>query len=259
MTDEDRLFELLVDKLERPLTADERAEMERLLPANPSLKRHDLDFAAAAIDQALAPRPEAIPEHVKARLVARMLGEAKPQLALAPRDDATKPDIDARAVQQDAPKVRRLFVVAPWLAAAAAIALAVAGWWDDVAPKRVAAVDAPDAIRVAWSTTEDPLGKAVAGEVVWSASAQTGTMTFRGLPANDPKTAQYQLWIFDAERDERFPVDGGVFDVVPDGETVVRIAPRVPVGKVTLFAVTLERPGGVVVSTRERLVAVGKV
>jgi hypothetical protein len=67
--------------------------------------------------------------------------------------------------------------------------------------------------------------------------------------------AQYQLWIFDAERNEAYPVDGGVFDVL-DGATddvVVRIDPRLPVRRATAFAITVEQPGGVVVSTRERL------
>lgn len=91
------------------------------------------------------------------------------------------------------------------------------------------------------------------GDVVWNATLQQGVMRFRGLAANDPAVEQYQLWIFDADRDEAHPVDGGVFDVAGDGEVLVAIDPRVPVGRATAFAVTVERPGGVVVSRRERL------
>ena len=98
-----------------------------------------------------------------------------------------------------------------------------------------------------------------AGEVLWDPVTQRGVMRFTGLRANDPREAQYQLWIFDAARDERYPVDGGVFDIGPDGEVLVRIDARIPVQKATLFAVTLERPGGVVVSTRERLVLAAPV
>jgi anti-sigma-K factor RskA len=67
--------------------------------------------------------------------------------------------------------------------------------------------------------------------------------------------AQYQLWIFDAERNEAYPVDGGVFDVPAksDGDVVIKIDPRIPVSRATAFAITVERPGGVVVSSRERL------
>ena len=74
-----------------------------------------------------------------------------------------------------------------------------------------------------------------------------------GLAANDPARAQYQLWIFDGARDQAHPVDGGVFDV-RSGDVVVPIHAAVKVFSPRLFAVTVERPGGVVVSKRERIV-----
>ena len=85
-------------------------------------------------------------------------------------------------------------------------------------------------------------------------------MRFRGLAANDPAVEQYQLWIFDAERDEARPVDGGVFDVPStDSDTIVPIDAKLPVSRATLFAVTIEQPGGVVVSSRERLPLLAQV
>ena len=100
---------------------------------------------------------------------------------------------------------------------------------------------------------------AVTGEVVWDGNGQRGFARFVGLPRNDPTKEQYQLWIFDATRDERFPVDGGVFDVEQDGTVVVRIQPKVSINAPTLFAVTVEEPGGVVVSDRSRLVATAPI
>ena len=79
-------------------------------------------------------------------------------------------------------------------------------------------------------------------------------MRFTGLAVNDPTQYQYQLWIFDKARDEKFPVDGGVFDVSSTGEVTVVISPKLHVTDATLFAVTIEKPGGVVVSKRERIV-----
>ena len=81
-------------------------------------------------------------------------------------------------------------------------------------------------------------------------------MRFRGLAPNDPTERQYQLWIFDPSRSdwEAEPVDGGVFDVGAGGEVVVPIDAKLAVAETALFAVTLEVPGGVVVSDRERLV-----
>ena len=104
----------------------------------------------------------------------------------------------------------------------------------------------------------------MSGEVVWSASTQQGYMRFRGLPANDPRVRQYQLWIFDATQDERYPIDGGVFDIgaaTPgaNGETIVPIAAKLSVREPKLFAVTVEKPGGVVVSGREHIVALASL
>jgi anti-sigma-K factor RskA len=122
----------------------------------------------------------------------------------------------------------------------------------------------PEAVTVAWKKAgDDPAivaGEAdlesvgALGDVVWSSARQQGYMRFRGLAANDPNVAQYQLWIFDAERDEAYPVDGGVFDVpAAGGDVVVRIDPRLRVSRATAFAITVEKPGGVVVSSRKRL------
>ena len=92
--------------------------------------------------------------------------------------------------------------------------------------------------------------------MVWDPSTQRGYLRLHGLPANDARQTQYQLWVFDATRDQKYPVDGGVFDVPAGGGPVV-VPIRVPirVGQAVLFAITVERPGGVVVSGREHIVA----
>ena len=82
-------------------------------------------------------------------------------------------------------------------------------------------------------------------------------MRFSGLKPNDPDREQYQLWIVDASRGEPLkvpPVDGGVFDAGAGGDVIVPIAPKLPVGKAFAFAVTIEPPGGVVVSDQSRKV-----
>lgn len=114
--------------------------------------------------------------------------------------------------------------------------------------------NAKDVTTLAWTATEDAAAKGASGDVVWSPSEQKGFMRFVGLAVNDPKQLQYQLWIFDKNRDQAFPVDGGVFDITPSGEVIVPISAKLPVGEPVLFAVTVEKPGGVVVSKRERIV-----
>lgn len=114
--------------------------------------------------------------------------------------------------------------------------------------------NAKDATTLPWSATQDPNATGASGDVVWSASAQRGYMRFKGLAVNDAKQIQYQLWIFDKTRDQAFPVDGGVFDVSSTGEVIVPISAKLHVDEPVLFAVTVEAPGGVVVSKRERIV-----
>jgi len=97
----------------------------------------------------------------------------------------------------------------------------------------------------------------VTGDVVWSTQAQEGYMRFQGLPVNNPQFNQYQLWIFDEKR-EKHPVDGGVFDAL-EGELIIPIREKLQVYSPTMFAVTLEQPGGVVVSDKEHIVAIAKV
>ena len=96
-------------------------------------------------------------------------------------------------------------------------------------------------------------GKVMAADVVWSPERQQGFMRFRGLTVNETTRQQYQLWIFDKNQDEKTPVDGGVFDISSNGEVVIPIQAKLRVADVYLFAVTIEKPGVVVVSTRERL------
>ena len=123
-----------------------------------------------------------------------------------------------------------------------------------LAERRQALLQTEVVRQAAWVATKDPSGLGASGDVVWNAHEQKGFMRFHGLAKNDRQKIQYQLWIFDKERDAKHPVDGGVFDVGEDGELLVAIDPRVPVHHATLFAITIEPPGGVVVSKRERIV-----
>lgn len=47
---------------------------------------------------------------------------------------------------------------------------------------------------------------------------------------------------------------GRVFDVTSTGEVIVPITAKLRVGDASLFAVIVERPGGVVVSRREHII-----
>jgi hypothetical protein len=131
---------------------------------------------------------------------------------------------------------------------------------DLAAERRAFLSSHPHVVQRSWRAGGDATGAQVTGDVVWDEASQTGYMRFVNLRHNEPNAEQYQLWIFDAERDQRFPVDGGVFDVTSrDGEQIVRIQAKLRVHVPLLFAVTVEHPGGVVVSDRSRIAAIANV
>lgn len=107
-------------------------------------------------------------------------------------------------------------------------------------------------IQSPWSDGKTPWKKKVSGDVVWSNAKQQGFMRFVGMPVNDPAIEQYQWWIIDPSRDNE-PIDGGVFDVTSSEEAIIAIQAKLQVNQPKAFAVTIEKPGGVVVSTQERL------
>jgi hypothetical protein len=152
---------------------------------------------------------------------------------------------------------------AGWLVAAALLVAWLAPWTTTTksfAERRAELLaESSSALKLDWAKSDHPDAKTAAGDVVWDAAKQEGYMRFRGLRPNDPTKEQYQLWVFDADRDERYPVDGGVFDV-PAGQSEVIVPIRTPlkVAKPALFAVTREKPGGVVVSDRSQLVILAK-
>jgi hypothetical protein len=282
---DERLADLLVQEATEGLDATARAELERLLSAHPGADRDALERVAAAVMLAGDLELEPLPSALRARLVdqgQRWAAEnaAGPQAAAAASVASLPAAREARAARSGR-AVPAHSAHWGWWVAAAAVVIAVVGWYPRLAntPPAPIAVDRPvppqpsaaqqreELLRAAadrlvrwdWATTPDPAAEGVTGDVVWDPVTQRGYMRFVGLPANDARQQQYQLWIFDAERDERYPVDGGVFDV-PAGRTevVVPIDARLAVAKPALFAVTVEKPGGVVVSSRERIVVLAK-
>ena len=127
------------------------------------------------------------------------------------------------------------------------------------AEQRLALLAKPATYKVALGATKDPAASGlVSGDVVWDPETQRGYLHFVGLKANDPAVQQYQIWLFDAARDKRWPVDGGVFDVPADGhEVIIPFRASLMVKKPAAFAVTVEKPGGVVVSAKDHVVVLG--
>ena len=116
---------------------------------------------------------------------------------------------------------------------------------------------APDLARATWGPGKMADVKP-SGDVVWSDSKQAGYMRLSGLPKNDPTKETYQLWIIAENQDPKTPVDGGTFDISSDGEVVIPIDAKVKALNPQVFAITIERPGGVPVSKQEKVPALAK-
>jgi hypothetical protein len=146
-------------------------------------------------------------------------------------------------------------------ATAATPAMPTAALDGDVRLLRATLVADAKTVTLKWAPGSDSTGRFIEdGEVLWSPSLQKGVMRLIGLMPNDSTQWQYQLWIFDKTRDERYPVDGGVFNIAKgQADRLVPIRARIPVGDAVMFAITVEKPGGVVVSTRERLAMLAKL
>jgi len=255
----DRLQELLADRALFGLDEAEQKELDALLASAGDVDLEALDRTAASAQLALLGDVEALPTGLAEKLAATgrqmvatsTTGTSSVQLAPVARTTS-----------------RREWLA--WLAAAASIVFALFAL--DRGPIAPSSTTSPAALRaellaepsavtqVAWTAGGDEAGKAANGNVVWHNGRQQGVMQFKNLAANDPTESQYQLWIFDQQRDERYPIDGGVFNI-PAGqkEVLVKINAKLPVTDPTLFAITVEKPGGVVVSSRERLPLLAKV
>src|SRR5205814_293564 len=140
------------------------------------------------------PVAEALPEDIRRRL-----------LASAPTSRAQSSTI------QVPPSSQRWFWAAAtgWATAAALLLTWLAPWsirTTSTVAERRAGLLAPNAgaIRAEWAKSEHPDAKSASGDVVWSTAKQEGFMRFAGLRPNDPTKEQYQLWVFDEKRDDRY-------------------------------------------------------
>ncbi len=253
-----RVEGLLFDEALEGLSEADRRELEAALGEHAAALRQEAGLAVAAVDLAHLDPAAELPAALRDRILAAAELPAA-RVPAAPGLPAPTPIFAARRPDR--------LRWAGWLAAAACLLFAVAVLVIRPGPQpsprladaRANLLMAGHARQIAWTTTADPSAKGVEGDVVWSTADQRGFMRFRGLPVNNPSEYQYQLWIFDQNQDERYPIDGGVFDIGPDGEVVVPVTAKIQVREPTLFAITVEKPGGVVVSSRKRLVLAAKV
>lgn len=259
LPDDDVLLDLLAKRATEGLTREEEAQLDALLANHPDVSPDAFDGTVAALTVAARPG-DAMPAALRARLLAQA------RAASAPPPTASAP--------ASAPRSRASS--SGWWAAAACLVLAVAGWWPrlvstpglppaappDAAEARAALAARENVLRVQLAAGPGAADAPLAGDVIFDPVTQTGYLRFRGIPANDPRLAQYQLWIADGARAQPEPVDGGVFDVpstAANGDVIIPFRAKLTVGSAAAFVITQEQPGGVVVSRQERVLALGRV
>ena len=271
------LLDLLIKEATYGLTDEERRQLEEMQGS--SAKRdNSFELTAAAVSLANLDVHEPMPSHVRARIE-----DAADDWFAQKSTAKAAPSAEPAAVVSE-PKMG-LFGWLGWAAAAVAcIALVVVIWNSRQNQPLTAGPGAtpspaatpfpkPEERREQLLASADDVRKAdwgpgnmkdlasVKGDAVWSDERQEGYLHFKGLPPNDKHTQQYQLWIFDETQSDKTPIDGGVFDVNvgENGEVVIPIHATLHVKNPKAFAVTVEKPGGVMVSDRSKIVVLGKV
>ena len=279
--DKEKMLELLSEKAIFGLSEAEIAELAELEKDFPELNDDSFELAAATIGMMNLDTSEPLPAHLRTKI------EADAEQYFASRKAETSASVETAAENQE---FQKTFTLEPkksilnWLgwavAAVACIALAVNIYTTrssqtdivkatptpaatpkiELSPaqeRQQLLASATDIVQSAWGDFDPKKPLNVQGDVVWSNSAQKGFVRFSNLPVNDKTKEQYQVWIFD--ENQKHPVDGGVFDASEAGEIIIPIDAKIKVQKPKMFAVTAEKPGGVVVSPLEKVMAVAKV
>lgn len=282
---QERLLDLLTLRETAGLNREEERELEELFTLFPDWAGDEsIALTAAAINLSAIDTSEEMPAHLQAKILADadkfFAKTAEPKgkvLEFEPRKKKEK-EAKAEAGEGFFGKLLNTNWLGWTVAAAACLALVFNIWLARPAKEFVyvpAATPSPtpalpqqreqllasanDLVTSSWTDFDPKKPQNVQGDVVWSNSAQKGYLRFKNLPVNDKTKETYQLWIFDESQDTKTPIDGGVFDVDANGDVIVPINAKIEVQKPVMFAVTAEKPGGVVVSKREKVMAIAKV
>ncbi|MGE3107365.1 MAG: anti-sigma factor [Phycisphaerales bacterium] len=269
----ERLMDLLADRASSGLNEIEAAELDVLFVEAGVDDDDSIDLAAAALTRGLvAPSAHPIPMDLRAKLIQAATSEVASARAIRAASSGPAATTPRSGTIPSPRRTPRLVVWGGWLAAAACLTLAALLWVRSAGQGgAISAIELARSIDAAPGTVSRDWGAwpakpsdqggvpfagaaDIKGRVVWNQQLQKGYMVFRGAPANDPASRQYQLWIID--KAQNHPIDGGVFDIAATGEVIVPIDAKIAVKDLVGFGVTEEPAGGVVVSDQNRRVVV---
>ncbi|MEO7660338.1 MAG: anti-sigma factor [Pyrinomonadaceae bacterium] len=273
------IFDLLTKKAVYGLDEAEQKQLDSLASETSEAEFRSLEVTVAAIGLVGATAEEPLPEHLLQKIAANADGYfGSDETVVETPWPPTYRDVED---EHERPS-RSWFGLFGWLVAgAASIALVVNIGLTRFQPVEIAKVNQPVVeepiirtpaqmrdemlsstaamIKADWAPGNVKDLKDISGDVVWSNEKQAGYLRISGLPTNDVAKETYQLWIFDKARDAKHPIDGGTFDVSANGEVIIPINAKLNSRNPEMFAITVEKPGGVVVSDQEKIAALAKV
>ena len=211
------------------------AELRTLMPVSTALAR--------------AVPPETPSPDVRRRLMASLRG---PSARVSQERAASTPETLADRDLHDRP-ARRRAPIAAWLAAAAAIALAVGLGGYAFQLRRDARTDqlasavlaAPDLVRI--DLAGQPAAPSASARAFWSRSEGL-VFTASNLPA-PPSGRAYQLWVLSTQP---APMSAGLLKADANGRLSTTIKTPLDMPQPVAMAVTLEPDGGVPAPTGEK-------
>lgn len=277
--EKEKMLELLSDNAVFGLTETELAELAELEKNFPEFSDESLELSAASVGMLNLDTSEPMPAHLRTKIASdaeKYFASRNAEVSVS----EPKAEEDFQKTFAFEPK-KSVWSWLGWaVAAAACVVLAVNIYTTRQSSTDIAKTtptptatpqikltatqereqllaSAKDVVQSTWGDLDPKKPQNLQGDVVWSNSAQKGFVRFSNLPVNDKTKETYQVWIFD--ENQKQPIDGGIFDANEAGEIIIPIDARLKVQKPKMFAVTAEKPGGVVVSPLEKVMAVAKV
>ena len=273
----EKMLDLLTAKATGRISEEEARQLKELEEMFSEFKDdHSFELAAAAIGLINLKTDEPLPAHLRNRI----LDDAEQYLVADAKDISEQKSSETEEYQKTltfAPK-RSIWQSLGWVfAAAACIALAVVIWnkprveYVQAPPPQITPTPTPNAneqrqqllassndlVQKSWTDFDPKKPLNVRGDFVWSNSAQKGFARFQNMPVNDKSKETYQIWIFDET--QKNPISAGVFDADQTGEIIIPMEAAIRVEKPTMIGITVEKPGGVMVSDLSKVMAVAKI
>jgi hypothetical protein len=248
--DKELLLDLLVVQSTQPMSDDENIKLQRLLKEYPEYSNYEFDEIASLAHISYHLNDKRIHEKLPSELKSKILNSHK--------------QIDSQSLYRiKINEFLRTLFNQPTYAWAITVLLAIGISISMIEFKNYDSAfrylplervllqsTSNDLIKYPWYSKQSDFAM-TNGNIVWSNKRQKGFIKISGMPVNDPSKNQYQIWIIDPLKYKQ-PVDGGIFNInSTDQDIIIPINPKLPILNAKGFAITLEQPGGVVVSSQE--------